>query len=141
MHRTTATLLLAVVAATASLWVMRGKACGQFFVTTASGNVSEYTTSGATLNTSLVTGLSSPSGIAVYGSNLFVADRGNDIKPGTGTIGEYTTSGATVNASLVTGLSFPTASRCLERICLSRTRSPPERLANTPPPGRQSTLR
>ena len=104
MHRTTATLLLAVVAATASLWVMRGKACGQFFVTTASGNVSEYTTSGATLNTSLVTGLSSPSGIAVYASNLFVADRGNDIKPGTGTIDEYTTSGTLVNTSLVTGL-------------------------------------
>ena len=53
------------------------------------------------MNASLVSGLNDPYGIAVSGSNLFVA---ND---GTGTIGEYTTSGAVVNASLVSGLSEP----------------------------------
>ena len=53
------------------------------------------------MNASLISGLTNPVGIAVSGSNLFVADEGN------GTIGEYTTSGATVNASLITGLSNP----------------------------------
>ena len=85
------------------------------FVTNAgNGTVGEYTTSGATVNASLISGLSIPQGIAVSGSDLFVA---ND---GTGTIGEYTTSGATVNASLISGLSAPCPSRCLDRICLSR---------------------
>ena len=65
------------------------------------GTIGEYTTSGATVNASLVSGLSDPGGIAVSGSNLFVANYGND------TIGEYTTSGGTVNASLVSGLSDP----------------------------------
>jgi len=65
------------------------------------GTIGEYTTSGATVNASLITGLSEPYGIAVSGSNLFVTNRGS------GTIGEYTTSGATVNASLITGLHDP----------------------------------
>ena len=53
------------------------------------------------MNASLVSGLNSPVGIAVSGSNLFVTNVDN------GTIGEYTTSGAVVNASLVSGLSSP----------------------------------
>ena len=53
------------------------------------------------MNASLVSGLSVPAGIAVSGSNLFVANTGN------GTIGEYTTSGGVVNASLVSGLNDP----------------------------------
>ena len=40
------------------------------------------------MNASLVSGLRWPDGIAVSGSDLFVADSGP------GTIGEYTTSGA-----------------------------------------------
>ena len=63
--------------------------------------VGEYTTSGATVNPALISGLSAPIGIAVSGSDLFV------VNFGTGTIGEYTTSGATVNAALISGLSLP----------------------------------
>jgi hypothetical protein len=54
------------------------------------------------VNAALISGLSSPFGIALSGSDLFVS---NDFA---GTIGEYTTSGATVNAALISGLDFPT---------------------------------
>ena len=63
--------------------------------------VGAYTTSGATVNASLITGLSNPVAIAVSGSEVFV------VNGSTGAIGEYTTSGATVNASLITGLNAP----------------------------------
>jgi hypothetical protein len=69
----------------------------EIFVT--NGNkISEYTTSGATVNASLVTGLSQPFGVAVSDGYLYAASFG------TGTVGQYTLSGGTVNASLVTGL-------------------------------------
>ena len=68
-----------------------------------SGTVGKYTTSGATVNASLVTRLDNPTGIAVSGSRLFV----NILN--LGTVGKYTTSGATVNASLIRGLSGPYA--------------------------------
>jgi hypothetical protein len=72
------------------------------FVTNSQTNtIGEYTTSGTTVNASLVSGLNFPAGIAVSGSDLFVTNHGG------GSIGEYTTSGATVNASLVSGLDFP----------------------------------
>jgi hypothetical protein len=45
--------------------------------------------------------LGGPDGIAVDGSDLFVANFSSD------TIGEYTTAGATVNAALITGLQGP----------------------------------
>ena len=48
--------------------------------------------------TSLLPRFDEPYGIAVSGSDLFVANYGSN------TVGEYTTSGATVNASLVTGM-------------------------------------
>jgi uncharacterized protein YjiK len=63
------------------------------------GTVGEYTTSGEVVNSALISGLLDPAGIAVSGSNLFVASGS--------TIGEYTTSGATVNAALFTGLNGP----------------------------------
>jgi hypothetical protein len=53
------------------------------------------------VNAALISGLSNPAGIAVSGSDLFVANGF------AGTIGEYTTSGATVNAALMSGLSDP----------------------------------
>lgn len=72
------------------------------FVTNYSpGTIGEYTDSGATLNATLISGLSLPKGIAVSGNDLYVANSG------TGTIGEYTTTGATVNAALVSGLNDP----------------------------------
>jgi hypothetical protein len=73
-------------------------------------SIGEYTTSGMTVNASLVSGLNSPSaglsvplGIAVSGGNLFVVNSGQS------TIGEYNaTTGATVDASLlVTGSNDP----------------------------------
>jgi hypothetical protein len=67
-----------------------------------SGTVGEYTTSGATVNPSLISGLNHPGGIVVSGSNLFVVAGIFG-----GTIGEYTTSGATVNPSLIPGLNMP----------------------------------
>lgn len=49
----------------------------------------------------LISGLSTPFGIAESGGNLFVTNYTWN------TIGEYTTAGATVNAALVTGLNRP----------------------------------
>jgi len=67
----------------------------------ANGTVGEYTTSGATVNASLVTGLQGSFGVVTDGSNLYVANFS------AGRIGKYTMSGATVNASLITGLNGP----------------------------------
>ena len=68
-----------------------------------SGTIGEYTTSGATVNASLVQlgAQASPQAIAVSGSHLFIGYYANN----TGTVGEWTTSGATVNASLITNLA------------------------------------
>jgi glutamine cyclotransferase len=72
------------------------------------GSVGEYNaTTGAAINSSLITGLYDPMGIAVSGTDLFVATGGgggsNDA------IGEYNaTTGATINASLTT-LTMPWA--------------------------------
>ena len=60
--------------------------------------IGKYTTSGAVVNASLISGLALPLDIAVSRSDLFVANYDS------GTIGEYTTSGATVNASLISGV-------------------------------------
>src|SRR5208282_5329232 len=69
------------------------------FVTSADG-IGEYTTSGGTVNASLVPGFVGP-GIAVSGSNLFVVNQSTDA------IDEYTTSGEVVNTSLVSGVDGP----------------------------------
>jgi hypothetical protein len=53
------------------------------------GTIGEYTTSGATVNAALISGLNAPEAIAASGSNLFVASIGNS-----GAVGAYTTSGA-----------------------------------------------
>jgi len=107
LHRTQVTLPAAGRSAVAILFVgaamlaMPAIARGDtlFETNSNSGTIGEYTTSGATVNASLVSGLTGPAGVAVSGSNLFVASF-----VASGTIGEYTTSGATVNASLITGL-------------------------------------
>ncbi|HEX4084685.1 MAG TPA: hypothetical protein VHY22_07240, partial [Chthoniobacteraceae bacterium] len=64
------------------------------------GGIGEYTTSGQTVNASLVTDVNSPFSIAISGSDIFVLNWDNGIT----SVGEYTTSGQTVNASLITGL-------------------------------------
>jgi autotransporter-associated beta strand protein len=84
-----------------ALWATPA-AAGQIFVESdGDGTVGEYTTSGATVNASLLSGFNSPNNIAVSGGNLFVTDDGN------GRIGEYSTSGVAVNAFLVSGLNSP----------------------------------
>jgi len=56
--------------------------------------VGEYTTSGQTINASLISGLNTATGLAVSGTDLFVVT-GSAIQ-------EYTTSGSLVNGSLIT---------------------------------------
>jgi len=69
------------------------------------GTIAEYTTSGKTLNSSLISGLNGANSIAISGNDLFVTIMNGS----TYAVGEYTLSGATVNASLITyGLSGPT---------------------------------
>jgi PEP-CTERM motif len=53
------------------------------------------------VNTSLITGLNGPLGLAISGGDLFVGNYSS------GTIGEYNLNGTPVNASLITGLSNP----------------------------------
>jgi Putative Ig domain len=75
---------------------------GQIFVSNVGdGTVGAYNSDGTTINGSLVSGLSSPTDIAVSGSNVFV------VNTAAGTVGKYTTSGAIVNASLISGLNNP----------------------------------
>jgi hypothetical protein len=56
--------------------------------------IGKYTTAGATVDASLVSGpaLNGAAGLALSGNDLFVMNSFN------GTVGEYTTAGATVNA-------------------------------------------
>jgi DNA-binding beta-propeller fold protein YncE len=77
------------------------------------GTVSEYdANTGATINASLITGLNSPTGVAVFGSHLYVENSGESIitgpNPGTGSIGEYTLDGGVINTALISGLDEPT---------------------------------
>jgi len=65
------------------------------------GKISEYTTSGATVNANLVTGLNGADGITVAGSDLFVVNSYD------GEISEFTTAGATVDRSFITGVGDP----------------------------------
>jgi hypothetical protein len=65
--------------------------------------ISEFNTSGASVNPSLITGLTNDNYIAIAGSDLFESNF-NGVSP---TVGEYTTSGGTVNANLISaGGSF-----------------------------------
>lgn len=82
--------------------VPRAAHADHIFVTNfASGRVGQYTTAGATVNASLITGLNSSFGIVTDGTHLYVNNFSS------GRIGKYTMSGATVNASLITGLNSP----------------------------------
>ena len=73
-----------------------------FVLNPSTGTVAEYTTSGATVNATLVTGVGAARALAVSGNDLFVS---NIVS---GTIGEYdATTGAVINAAFVTGLTQP----------------------------------
>ena len=74
------------------------------FVTNVGTNkIGTYTTTGATVSASFITGLNSPEGIAIADGNLYVVNYGNN------TVSKYTTSGSLIAASLIPGLTFPVA--------------------------------
>jgi hypothetical protein len=110
-------LILSGLAAFAALYLIPATGSGsQIFVanqgpltgTIGNGTIGVYTTSGATVNSALVSGLDLPFGIALSGGNLFVAGA-KFISPGNWTIGKYNaTTRATVNSALVSGLATPT---------------------------------
>ena len=63
------------------------------------GTVGEFGLDGTPINVSLINGLNGPTGIALYGGNLYVENNW------TGVVGEYQTDGTAINDSLITGLS------------------------------------
>ena len=73
-----------------------------FVVNTGNASVGEYTTSGSTVNASLISSLVNPWAIAISGNDLFIA---SDSGPNNGTVKEYTTSGAFV-ATVLTHLDY-----------------------------------
>jgi len=77
-----------------------------FVANAGASTVGEYTTSGTTVNASLISGLDGPGAIAVSGSNLLVASFSLTVP--NWVVGEYSTSGATLDATLVSGLPYPT---------------------------------
>ena len=92
-----------VALAVACVGLPTGVARGQILVSDwLNGDVGEWTTSGSSVNASLITGLGMPNGIAESGGYLYVANEQAN------TIGKYTMSGQVVDASFITGLSNPT---------------------------------
>ncbi len=67
----------------------------------------EYSTSGATINASLLTGLNGAvNGIVASGSSIFLPNINSGLA-GDGYVAQYSTSGATVNGALIPGLDNP----------------------------------
>ena len=79
---------------------------------TGSGTIGEYNAlTGATINASLISGLVRPQGIALSGSDLYVASDNSGLA-GAGTVGKYTLSAdfgsiTSSTPALITGLSYP----------------------------------
>jgi MYXO-CTERM domain-containing protein len=103
-QKTTALLLSCAFAAALTISTTATSARGgQIYVTNSSGNntftIGKYTTSGAMLNASLVSGITFvPFGMAASGGNLYVVE-------GSHVLAAYdATTGTTVNPSLVPGL-------------------------------------
>lgn len=74
------------------------------FVVNNAGYVDEYTVSGGAViasHPSLISGLNEPTGIAISGGDIFVAEQGS------ASIAEYTLSGGPVNTSLISSLYDP----------------------------------
>ena len=92
--------------ALAFVWICgwHGLARGQILVSNPLNNtIGQWTTSGSAVNSSWITGLSGPDGIAVSGGYVYVANNANS------TIGKYTMSGQVVDASFITaGMNGPT---------------------------------
>jgi hypothetical protein len=98
--------LVVLVAGILILCTLAEPTLGNLFVTVppspdTQGTIGEYTNSGATVNASLLTGLSFPGSIAVSDGFIYVT---NSIA---GTIGKYTISGVAINPTLISGLNSP----------------------------------
>jgi len=90
--------LILIALASAALCVIPGITRAQIFVANINTNtIGEYdAATGATINSSFISGLNQPVGIALSGGNLFVTNHN------TNTIGEYNaTTGATINSSFI----------------------------------------
>jgi hypothetical protein len=75
---------------------------GQIFVVDFDTNaVAEYSLGGSLINSSFISGLAQPEGIAISGGNIFVSNFQNS------TIGKYTLGGGVINKSFISGLSHP----------------------------------
>lgn len=94
--------LCTVLLGMAALWATPRNASAQLYVTYGGNTIGEYNTAtGATINPSLVTGLSTPVGLALSGNDLFVSNY--ITTSGTEIIGEYNaTTGSPINAALIT---------------------------------------
>jgi hypothetical protein len=81
-----------------------------FILVSSPDTIGEYTTSGASVNPSLITGIitqgaADPFSFAISGSDIYVPNWNNGTNGGT--LGEYTISGALINRDLITDLSGP----------------------------------
>jgi hypothetical protein len=92
---------LAVAVSGSSIYVL------SFSELDAFGVVSEYATSGALVNASLISGIEAPGGLTVAGGNIYVTNLGDESIAGSGSISKFTLAGATVNSNFVTGLDQP----------------------------------
>jgi autotransporter-associated beta strand protein len=97
----------------ARLWICTGIALvispsgrtaqAQLFVTSSSAQtISAFTTAGTAVGAPLITGLTSPVGLAASGPDLLVS---SNLGSGLGTIGSYTSAGSMLNPALIAGLS------------------------------------
>ena len=97
-----------VLAILATLFLFDSRSRGDllYVCNQGAGTVGVYRTDGTVVNPNLITGLAEPEGIAIVGSDLYVASFGT-VFAGGGTIGKYTTAGGVINPSLITGLTQP----------------------------------
>jgi hypothetical protein len=83
-------IFLYVAIAAMALWSQSATVLGQIYVTNAFANtIGKYDLDGSVVSDSLVTDLSFPFDIAVFGDNIYVANLDS------GVVGKYTTDGAT----------------------------------------------
>ena len=71
-------IIVSSLIACTALWAMPRNAHGQIYEANIGGNtIGEYNLDGTTINSSLVSGLSTPVGVLVSGGNLYVVNSGN----------------------------------------------------------------
>ncbi|HEY1603632.1 MAG TPA: alpha/beta hydrolase-fold protein [Pirellulales bacterium] len=99
-------IVFSIVLSVLAVWA-RPAAAAEILVTEFDNEtVDVFTTEGARVNYPLISGVTTPTGIAASGTNLFVA-RYND--NGNGSIASYNASGVLQNKLLIPVLAFPTS--------------------------------